>query len=76
MAAARGWTANAEAVQSFASDVLTVGDELAQAADSGAFAASLRELIELASNGRALAADNGDELVVTEARSFLLVVSR
>ena len=64
------------AVESYGDDVREVADELAHAVDVPAFAAALRELMELASSGRVLVADEGDALLVTtEARGFELSVT-
>ena len=61
--------------ESYADDVQAVAGELAQAVDTAAFASSLRELVELASFGRVLVADDGDALLArSEAGTFRLAV--
>ena len=65
--AALGWTTSRDAVQAFTDDVLAVSVELGLAADAATFAASLRELVELASDHLVLVDDGPDGSLVARA---------
>jgi hypothetical protein len=76
MAVAPCWTSNTAAVRSFTDDVLAVAVELGLAGDVATFTASLRELVELASEHVVLVDDGPDGTLVfrTGAGAFRVVI--
>ena len=60
--------------ESYVDDVQAVAGEFARAADAQAFGEALRELVELASSGRVLVADEDALLAWGEAGTFRLTV--
>jgi hypothetical protein len=72
---APGWIENADAVRSFAEDVLAAGRDLAAAEDVLTFALWLAELIEQAgSDALAVAVEDGALLVSAEEATWRVVI--